>query len=1209
MDVICVNESQKKALIRSRRILGKYLNQVGSRTWIGRISEEGLRDMKLALKAGASRHTSVACHRVVTRYRTQLYWIVGSNRNFDEEGRYAFKASGNILDLYAGEMPVRTKLLRYVTRLAALFHDLGKITRAFQRKLKKYDGDRAEAVRHDLLSCLILWQALKNVLGEDIRSDAQWLELFDNGKADPDAPSIFDSIIDQQNRICIDSRDKLEEKLKDKLKEKIDKNSDRSEKTCEIEDLLNDPWVWERTPLLASICWLILSHHRLPNGRRVGSKRKFARISVENFLNPRYICNFEDCFRIEDRRFLPWLKESWQLSLTDCIKNLRRLLNDHADTLCEFMPKDDHPPWNIDRDNPQWFDLLAHQARPMLVYADYHGSIAKRCPKVSDDELRYAPFANTEEPHRFNRGRPDLPGRLNYLADPLWTHLLSVRSKVDYFFRLAHNANTAHSVFNYIEPDEILKESGWCQKTPDNRFVWQVDAEKKLKRIRNIKDVPFFGAVLSETGSGKTIGGARIMKNVSKNLRFTLALGLRSLTLQSGKSYQENLKLHDHHVATIIGSTITKSIFDLEDKEREEGPANEEEILGAEGFSEYEKQNPYEVEYHPLKSDPNLEKVFGGAKAVKMLSSPILVATVDHIIHCTEMSRSAEGRMLMRVMTSDLILDEIDNYRANDLISMGKLVYLHGLYGRNVILMSATLSPVVFEGMWQAYHAGLRVFSYREGRPFCCNVGLFSNRVDPLLLKNMKETTGIMDSYSAFIDQFAESLQCQEVRHRLSIIEVSAGEYHDQVLAACFDKHKNNYTVDPSSGKRFSIGFVRWNRVSSARAFAHFLYNSDQVEEYEYRVVCYHSKYMVLELYAIERVLNRILNRTHPEDIFRDALVRGLLDSVEKEDIMIIVSTTSIQETGRDHDYDWNILEPCSTRSVIQSAGRVERHRKHVLESDVSNIGLLSHPVNALEGKSSGVWAYPGIETNENYRLCKHPKGKTVCETLRAAGIIFESAGESEAIRLAEEAFAVVDWNESVTSMACLRKPEVYEDEPLTALEYVEFYDALMKEKKDNEDFKGSLGGYLHNASVKLLNQHARMTYFRRLPGQDTIDLYKVDLDEEEIEGRAFRISEYQRGETDKSGSAESPEFFESEVIKNPHYAFIKLNQREIFEELMERLNLFRDSSGARILLTVSLGGTKKNKGRDGSLRRDLQSGSKCLHYHPLLGFDLVNRS
>ena len=94
--------------------------------------------------------------------------------------------------------------------------------------------------------------------------------------------------------------------------------------------------------------------------------------------------------------------------------------------------------------------------------------------------------------------------------------------------------------------------------------------EKKLKRISNIKDVPFFGAVLSETGSGKTIGGARIMKSVSKNLRFTLALGLRSLTLQSGKSYQENLKLHDHHVATIIGSTITKSLFELEDKEGEE---------------------------------------------------------------------------------------------------------------------------------------------------------------------------------------------------------------------------------------------------------------------------------------------------------------------------------------------------------------------------------------------------------------------------------------------------------------------------------------------------------------------------------------------------------------------------------------------------------------------------------------------------------------
>ena len=1188
MNIICVNESQKKALIRSRRILGKYLNQVGSRTWIGRISEEGLRDLKLELKAGASRHTSVACHRVVTRSRTQLVWIVGSKRNFDGEGRYAFKTSGNVLHLYAGAMPVRTKLLRHVTRLAALFHDLGKINKAFQENLK-YGLSRAEAVRHDLLSCMILYQALKNALGENIHSDDQWLELFADGKAELDAPSVFDSIIDEQNRIRIDSRNEL--------KERIDNNTNNAERICEIERFLKNPCVWEETPLLASICWLILSHHRLSNGRH-GS---FNLISVQNFLNPRYVRNFEDCFRIESHHFLPWLKESWQISLTDCIKSLRFLLENHADSLSEFIAENDQPLWNLNRDNPEWFDLLTHQARPMLVYADYYGSIAKRCPSVSDNELRYVPFANTEEPQHFNRGKPDLPGRLNYLADPLWSHLLSVRSKVDFFFRLSHNANTAHSVFDVVEPDEILKDSMWCQKTLDKRFVWQVEAEKKLKRISNIKDVPFFGAVLSETGSGKTIGGARIMKSVSKNLRFTLALGLRSLTLQSGKTYQENLKLHDHHVATIIGSTITKSLFELEDKEGEEGSLNDNEILDA----EYEKRNPYEVEYHALKSDPNLEKVFGGAKAVKMLSSPILVATVDHIVHCTEMSRSAEGRMLMRVMTSDLILDEIDNYCANDLISLGKLVYLHGLYGRNVILMSATLSPVVLEGLWSAYHAGLRVFSYREDRPFCCNVGLFSNRTAPVFLRNVKEMTGIMGKYSTFIDEFTERQQRREVRHRLSIVEVSAGEYHEQVLAACFEKHKNNYTVDPSSGKRFSIGFVRWNRVSSARDFARFLYNRDQVEEYEYRVVCYHSKYMVIELYAIERVLNRILNRMNPEDIFRDAFVREFLDSIEKEDAMVIVSTTSIQETGRDHDYDWNILEPCSTRSVIQSSGRVGRHRNRVLKADVSNIGLLSCPVKALKEDTARIWAYPGIETNKKYSLCKHPKGKAVYETLRAAGIVFESTGKPEAIRLAKEAFAVENWKKSLTSMACLRKPEGYEEQPLTALEYVEFYDSLIKEKEGDEGFKGSLSEYLHIAFFKLLNQHARMTYFRRSPGRDTIDLYKVDLDEEESEGRAFRISEYQRSGTGKSGPVESPEYFKSEFIRNPHYVFIGLNQKEIFEELMERLDLSRDSNGARILLTVSLEDTPKNKG--GSLRIDLQGGTKCLHYHPLLGFELVN--
>ena len=42
---------------------------------------------------------------------------------------------------------------------------------------------------------------------------------------------------------------------------------------------------------------------------------------------------------------------------------------------------------------------------------------------------------------------------------------------------------------------------------------------------------------------------------------------------------------------------------------------------------------------------------------------------------------------------------------------------------------------------------------------------------------------------------------------------------------------------------------------------------------------------------------------------------------------MFIVLGSPVTEVGRDHDYDWAIVEPSSMRSLIQLAGRIRRHR------------------------------------------------------------------------------------------------------------------------------------------------------------------------------------------------------------------------------------------------------------------------------------------
>lgn len=45
-----------------------------------------------------------------------------------------------------------------------------------------------------------------------------------------------------------------------------------------------------------------------------------------------------------------------------------------------------------------------------------------------------------------------------------------------------------------------------------------------------------------------------------------------------------------------------------------------------------------------------------------------------------------------------------------------------------------------------------------------------------------------------------------------------------------------------------------------------------------------------------------------------------------------IVVATPLEEAGRDHDFDWAVIDPSSAQSIVQTSGRVNRHR--LVEAD-----------------------------------------------------------------------------------------------------------------------------------------------------------------------------------------------------------------------------------------------------------------------------------
>jgi len=57
----------------------------------------------------------------------------------------------------------------------------------------------------------------------------------------------------------------------------------------------------------------------------------------------------------------------------------------------------------------------------------------------------------------------------------------------------------------------------------------------------------------------------------------------------------------------------------------------------------------------------------------------------------------------MRLMSSDLVIDEIDDFDDKDLIAIGRLIHLAGMLGRKVMISSATIPPDLAEGYFNVY--------------------------------------------------------------------------------------------------------------------------------------------------------------------------------------------------------------------------------------------------------------------------------------------------------------------------------------------------------------------------------------------------------------------------------------------------------------------------------------------------------------------------
>src|SRR5690625_4585353 len=98
---------------------------------------------------------------------------------------------------------------------------------------------------------------------------------------------------------------------------------------------------------------------------------------------------------------------------------------------------------------------------------------------------------------------------------------------------------------------------------------------------------------MASTGCGKTLANARIMYALAQpeqGARFTVALGLRTLTLQTGQAYKaQRMFLDDDQLAVRVGGAASKALFEFyRQKAEETGSESIQDLMDEDGGVLYE---------------------------------------------------------------------------------------------------------------------------------------------------------------------------------------------------------------------------------------------------------------------------------------------------------------------------------------------------------------------------------------------------------------------------------------------------------------------------------------------------------------------------------------------------------------------------------------------------------------------------------------------
>lgn len=918
-EIIAICRSEKASRDRVARVLDRYFWRIGDRTWRGKATNACLDRVSKELRKRATRNTAVVIHEIRSSSESRVPIIrIGSRHAFSEEG--VVPVSSHPADFRRmSSRRAHHDAGAALISIAALFHDLGKAANMFQGKIRRaLNGVKAEgdAIRHELISAAV------------------WDDLFGGCEDEAIRPALVGLTTDMIDASCVKAASRLVE-----LHAKPDK-------------ALGFSFLKKPGSLTYVIGMLILTHHRLPEGDS----------DHQTYLASRHIGPESPLDRNHDlaiAKGVPFWHEEWWL----------RELRSGAEKL---------------RGEPISSADIA--LRASLMFADHYGSSRKTRSDSIPDHL-----ANTMVEAGVSGFVP---------ADSLSRHVKRVHRYTRSAF---HSLHMLRDRYPAIDEAKLPSEIAFPEISGHPRFAWQGEAARAARKMCEACEGGFFAAILAGTGTGKTRGAPTILAGAAlgdkvperRYFRMSLGLGLRVLATQSAKEYIDDLGFSDKDVSVLIGDPPLKFMENIEDEPsadqgseslitlpewlRVESPEGRVPGHGAENEAQWLKGLSLDTDQGLPAFIERVIEASGKAQAPgkRLLQAPIMVGTIDHLMGVAAPVNSGFLLQSVRLMTSDLILDEIDQYDGEDLAAIARLVFQAGAAGRRVVIMSATLTPDIAEAFHTAYAAGWSDHARATGMADHVNLlicgdaprSVFTNQdgQDPMRLLAQCRASIIEGIHSAKPLRRAQILPpCDEWQALVDQVDKGCSRLHDL----------NAVKID---GYRVSVGMVRMTRISHTTALAVQMRSGDLGDRIRL-LVCLHSQMPRLHRAYIETRLKRALTRkcrTDPNNGVRSLCIAEQVfaraDDAGTREIEILVVTTPVIETGNDVDFDWAILDPISTRSIIQSAGRVCRHREAM--GDHLNVYILGRSPVAMQG--GGELTMPGVETRPA------PETKVPRESLR----------------------------------------------------------------------------------------------------------------------------------------------------------------------------------------------------------------------------------